>query len=845
MALSSLVEDSNQNLWFGLSRGYVIRHTPAKQSDPETWQLHGPGEGFDIQLEWDWRQNTQLCSTEDGVIWATGRRTPHRFDGRRWSKLEGVPDFVGNFRGYQSSNGTVWFAGRGVIFAFDAGEWRHYTGEQLPVPFTRRICGFLETDNGYLWVAFLGGEAYRIDYGSKRWESYAGLAFQCENSEGTKWFISQDREAVRLDQRGWTRFGVEDGLMDTPEALLLTRDEMLWAGGSHDSVASTASFDGERWTTRIHPELAYSVEAHGIHESRDGRIWFAAHGDYSGARGHKGGFVRYSGQEWEYFPSPVRYCYGIGETSDGKLWFGGYWGLFTFQDAEWDRLSRPSQVTTAPAVDDLLVDRTGSVWVGTRRYGLLAFNGEEWVRHGLHHGLASDEIRSIAESERGIVAATAKGYSLYDGNGWTRHVFDQDLPIIERRFGSIRIGNDGTTWISKGLSRKPTRDSTWTVGFRPSAEGPETEITTWSEEVTYPGNLTIAWQGNDRWGDTPKGDLQYAWRFDSGTWSSFGLTNQHVFGRLSSGDHTFEVKARDRDFNVDPTPASMTFTVIPPVWQRLWFILMVVTFFAVIAVQTRRIFLAKQRLLNEAVAELQTAHNMQMSLMPTIPPSVAGFEIAGRCVTANHVGGDLFQYFQSQETLTIALADVTGKAMDAAIPAVMFSGILDNQMEEGRSIRELFPRLNRSLNRSLDTRTFICFELAEIDLATRTVRYCNGGLPYPYHLHDGEVSELQVDTYPLGVRSDTEYEVIERQLAEGDYLVFCSDGIAEAERAQGEQFGYSRTSEAVKSALEEGLTAEGVIDHLLSAVDEFRGDADQTDDMTCVVVRVTGEENGT
>ena len=83
-----------------------------------------------------------------------------------------------------------------------------------------------------------------------------------------------------------------------------------------------------------------------------------------------------------------------------------------------------------------------------------------------------------------------------------------------------------------------------------------------------------------------------------------------------------------------------------------------------------------------------------MGLMPTSPPSVEGFDVAGRCVTANHVGGDLFQYFQSETSLSIALADVTGKAMDAAFPVVMFSGILDTVMQERFALAELLPKLN-------------------------------------------------------------------------------------------------------------------------------------------------------
>ena len=66
--------------------------------------------------------------------------------------------------------------------------------------------------------------------------------------------------------------------------------------------------------------------------------------------------------------------------------------------------------------------------------------------------------------------------------------------------------------------------------------------------------------------------------------------------------------------------------------------------------------------------------------------------MAGRCLTANRVGGDFYQYFTQNGGVTVSLADVTGHAMDAAIPAVMFSGILDKQMEFPSSLAERVER---------------------------------------------------------------------------------------------------------------------------------------------------------
>ena len=71
-------------------------------------------------------------------------------------------------------------------------------------------------------------------------------------------------------------------------------------------------------------------------------------------------------------------------------------------------------------------------------------------------------------------------------------------------------------------------------------------------------------------------------------------------------------------------------------------------------------------------------------------------------------------------------------------------------------------------------------------------------------------------------------------------MIFCSDGIMEAGNGMGDQFGYERTGETIRRACEKGLTAEATIDRILAEVNAFMGDASQSDDMTCVVLRVEG-----
>ena len=130
--------------------------------------------------------------------------------------------------------------------------------------------------------------------------------------------------------------------------------------------------------------------------------------------------------------------------------------------------------------------------------------------------------------------------------------------------------------------------------------------------------------------------------------------------------------------------------------------------------------------------------------------------------------------------------------------------------------------------------------MGELDPDTRMFRVSNGGCPYPYYFEaaTGKIVELGTTAYPMGVRPDTEFEVTEKELLPADRVVFCSDGIPECLNADSLQFGFDRTRDVVCSACREGLTAEETIDMIFDEVSTFRGDTPQTDDMTCVVLRV-------
>jgi len=334
---------------------------------------------------------------------------------------------------------------------------------------------------------------------------------------------------------------------------------------------------------------------------------------------------------------------------------------------------------------------------------------------------------------------------------------------------------------------------------------------------------------------------------DGGEWSAYSMAMHKTFFSLPSGRHTFEVRARDRDYNVDPTPAIISFTVAPPVWQQPWFIGLVFIFVSSLSWQGRRIVArtrerneAREALLREAQEELETAQDMQRSLLPKENPDLPGVDVAGRCIPCTHVGGDFIKYAERDERLYISVADVTGHGMEAAIPVVMFSGILDNHLDEDHTMDARFSILNRSLCRNLGKRSFVCFSMGEFDVPGQTLRLGNAGCPSPYHYRvlTGELAEIEHNYLPLGALLNSEYGQTESSFESGDYFVFFSDGVVEEENTSREFFGYPRMERVLEDLCSAGLPAQGVLDGVLSEWEDFKGAAPQRDDVTCAVVRI-------
>lgn len=238
--------------------------------------------------------------------------------------------------------------------------------------------------------------------------------------------------------------------------------------------------------------------------------------------------------------------------------------------------------------------------------------------------------------------------------------------------------------------------------------------------------------------------------------------------------------------------------------------------------------------------QMRLAGVVQRRMIPEKSPVVEGLDIAATYIPCFDVGGDFYDFINlSEGRIGIAIADVIGKGIPAAIMTSSFRGALRAYAEsrcEPSDIIETVCKLNRMACVECRPGEFISLFYAVFDAGQKALTYCNCGHDPTVLIRDGRITELGKGGMVLGVQCRNEYQTETIQLEDGDYLLFYTDGLIDAADFTGDVWGRDRMFEsAVKSACG---PAERVIRDLLGYRRRFVGLARQTDDTSVVIVKV-------
>ena len=239
--------------------------------------------------------------------------------------------------------------------------------------------------------------------------------------------------------------------------------------------------------------------------------------------------------------------------------------------------------------------------------------------------------------------------------------------------------------------------------------------------------------------------------------------------------------------------------------------------------------------------ELGVAARMQESILPTNYPSDPRYELHAWMTPAREVGGDFYDFFRLEEDhMAIVMADVSGKGVPAA-----FFMMVSRTLLKGTAIGEPDPsvcldEVNRLLINENEESMFVTLFYTKFNPVNGKATFANAGHNLPFLIKaSGEVEQIAADPgLVLGVMSGIDFPRGSITLEPGDAVFFYTDGVTEAMNEDGVELGEKELAEVLGEC--HGSSAEDINRHVIRAVQEHAGEADQSDDITCLTLRYLG-----
>ena len=834
---------------------------------------------------------------------ATGRFTHHLADADDPTALSN--DLIKAL--FEDHEGTLWVGtdGGGLNrFDRDSGTFTSYRHDPID-PYslsTDRVYSVYQDRSRVLWVGTYGGGLCKFDVSRKKFRRYQNdpddpnsLSHNIvwsfyEDEDGILWIGTDSGGLNRFDRRTgrWRHYlhrpGDPSSLShNTVRVVFGDRDGTLWIGTNGGGVDRL-----DRKTQRIthyrhdpdDPNSLSHDELRSIYQDRSGALWL---GTFGGGLDRldpsTGVFTHYRHDPED--PSSISHNFIrlAFEDREGVLWVGTQGGGLNRLDPETGAFTSyrhdpedPSSIST-DHVFAIHEDRDGTLWFGTFGGGINRFDREtgSFRRYRVEDGLAAESVYAMLEDDQGrLWVSTAKGLSRFDPHTDSFRNYDvrdglqsnefnggsaYRTPGGEMFFGGINgfnafypeeIGINAEVPIVV-ITDLQLFNRSITVGQTIGGRVPLERPITYTEEIelSYRDNVFTLEFAALHYSAPGKNSYLYRMAGFSDAWIPVGADRRFAtFTGLTAGEYLFSVRGANSDGVWNDDPASLRIIVTPPFWATWWFRLLSAGLLAAIAVVVIQNRLRGIRMKTELVA----AHDAQMAILPQTTPEVAGFDISGVCVPANEVGGDFFDYFWLEgepRRLCVVVGDVAGKAMSAAMNAVMSDGMVFSRARQGGSVEEIMCSLNSSIHHKVGERMFTALCLVVLEPETRSLTFSNAGLCEPLHKTAGSVEYLESPgaRFPLGAVRDTAYESRTLSLAPGDIVVLFSDGVPEARDRAGDLYGYDAPRELLARLDTSDLEASQIKDAIVEDVYRCCNSDRLSDDMAVVVIKVTGAES--
>ena len=233
--------------------------------------------------------------------------------------------------------------------------------------------------------------------------------------------------------------------------------------------------------------------------------------------------------------------------------------------------------------------------------------------------------------------------------------------------------------------------------------------------------------------------------------------------------------------------------------------------------------------------ELKVASEIQMSMVPHEFPRRPDVDLYASMTPAKDVGGDLYDFFITDNQLYFCIGDVSGKGVPASLFMSMTRNLFHHIAQQGCAPTEIAGLINNSLAQVNENMMFVTMFICRVDLCTGHLDFCNCGHNPP--MLDGQFVQIKTANRPLGVFEDYEFKGDTIDDIRGHQFLLYTDGVNEAMNPSLEIYGDDRLMTFISSVLNK--SAREVIDSLICDVDKFRAGAEPNDDVTLLCLKLS------